>query len=270
MLPRSWLVSELTAFGVGDWPVLMVHTRMSALGWVVGGAPTVVDALLDVLGPSGTLLVLTGWEDQPEYHQNRWEEQERNAHRDECPPFDPRLSPASRDVGRIPETVRTLPNAYRSLHPVDSFAAIGADADWLTSGQSLDEGYGPGSPLERLVEREGAVLLLGAPLETVTLLHYAEYLAGGGSKRWVEYEMPIMVDGRRVWKRIRELDSSLGAFPYEHLDLADDAFAAIIRDALSAGVGRSGMIGMAEVHLLPAVRLVQHGITWLEDHFPQV
>lgn len=142
--------------------------------------------------------------------------------------------------GRLPEAARTWPGASHSPHPVDAFAAIGADAGWVVSGQSLDEGYGTASPLARLVERDGAVLLLGAPLESVTLLHYAEYLAAVEPKRWVEYEMPVRVEGNRVWRKIRELDCSLGAFAYDDLHLDDDAFAAITRSALSAGIGRSG------------------------------
>ena len=145
---------------------------------------------------------------------------------------------------------------------------MGSDAAWLMSGQSLDEGYASGSPLERLVECGGALLLLGAPLETVTLLHYAEYVAAGTAKRWVEYEMPVLVDGQRVWRRIRELDSSLGAFKYEDLALDDDAFAVITKDALNAGIGRSGLVGAAESHLLPAADLVAHAVGWLEQHFP--
>lgn len=269
IVSRSRLVSDLAALGVGDWPVVMVHTRMSAIGRLVGGAQTVVNALLDVLGPAGTLLVLTGWEDRPPYHQNAWDRQQRDVYMAECPPFVPGVSAAGRDVGRVPETVRTWPNARHSAHPVGSFAAVGADAEWLVSGQSLDEGYGTGSPLARMAQREGAVLLLGAPLETVTLLHYAEYLASGGPKRWVEYEMPVVIDGERVWRRTRELDSSMGGFPYERLDLPEDAFETITREALSTGLGRSGTVGQAEAHLLPATDLVEFGVAWLDRHFPK-
>src|SRR5215469_4763374 len=60
---RSDLVRDLRALGVQPGGVLMVHTRMSAIGWVVGGAETVVTALLDVLGPAGTLMAYVGWND---------------------------------------------------------------------------------------------------------------------------------------------------------------------------------------------------------------
>jgi len=94
LVTRSQLISELSDLGVGGFPAVMVHTSMSSIGWIVGGAPTLVDSLLHVLGPSDTLLVLTGWEDRPPYHQDSWAPEEQRACRDECPPFQPSVSRA--------------------------------------------------------------------------------------------------------------------------------------------------------------------------------
>jgi aminoglycoside 3-N-acetyltransferase len=176
---------------------------------------------------------------------------------------------AEREHGRVPEAIRTWPGAQHSRHPVCAFAALGPAAEWLLSGQSLDEGYGEGSPLARIVAAGGAVLLLGDLFDSVTLLHYAEYCASAGPKRYVEYEMPVLVDGQRVWRRIRELDSSAGAFPYEKLALEEDAFAVITRAALEVGIGRSGHVGAASAHLLPAQRLLDFACGWLRDRFGQ-
>lgn len=266
---RSRLVEDLRRLGVGDRPgsVVIVHTSMSAIGWVVGGAQTVAEALLDAVGAEGTILVLTGWQDGPPYHQQQWDEERRRSYMQECPPFDPRKAHADGENGRVPEAVRTWPGAAHSRHPACAFAAVGARAEWLVEAQSLDEGYGDGSPLHRLVEAGGDVLVLGAPLETVTLLHYAEYLARAPEKRWVEYEMPILVGGQRVWRRIRELDSTVGAFPYEELDFEEDAFAVMAKDALRAGIGRAGTVGSAESYLFPAAPLAEHARTWLETRF---
>ena len=68
----------------------MVHARMSAPGWVARDAQTVVEALTDAIAPRGTLLVLTGWQDRPPYHQQDWDEQERRLYREEAPALDPR------------------------------------------------------------------------------------------------------------------------------------------------------------------------------------
>ena len=188
-MTRSRLIADLNGMGVAEHSAVMVHTSMSAIGWVVRGASTLINAPVSVLGPTGTVMVLTGWEDRPPFHQGEWNNAERTAYLEECPHFDPRVSRAEVAHGPLPEAVRTWPRARHSAHPVDAFASIGADAAWLVSGQSLDEGYGTNSPLARLVKRDGSVLLLGAPLDSVTLLHYAEYLATAGPKRWNEYKV---------------------------------------------------------------------------------
>jgi aminoglycoside 3-N-acetyltransferase len=65
LVARSRLARDLENLGLGPGGVAMVHCRMSALGWVVGGAETVVRALLDALGPDGTLMAYIGWQDAP-------------------------------------------------------------------------------------------------------------------------------------------------------------------------------------------------------------
>ncbi len=79
--------------------------------------------------------------------------------------------------GILAEFIRTTPGARRSGNPGASVAAIGAQAEWLTADHPLDYGYGPGSPLAKLVEAGGKVLMAGAPPDTMTLLHHAEHLA---------------------------------------------------------------------------------------------
>lgn len=115
VVTRSRLISDLAALGVGDHSAVMVHTSLSAIGWIVGGAPTLVDALLSVLGANGTLLVLTGWEDRPPYHQDDWDDEARTAYRNEGPVFDPRTCRAESDHGRLPEAVRTWSGAAHSI-----------------------------------------------------------------------------------------------------------------------------------------------------------
>lgn len=261
------IARDLVRLGVSRGSVLMVHTRMSALGHVVGGAQTIVEALLDVLGEDGTLLTLTSWQDMPPYHQDAWPDEERAVYRDHCPPFDPARARADVQMGRVPEAVRTWPGVVHSRHPVSGFSAVGARSQWLMETQTFDEGYGRGSPLDRLVRADGLVLMLGAPLETITLLHLAEYLADAPGKRWIEYEMPVLVDGVREWMRFRELDSDNGAFRYEDLSLDADAFEVIARDALAAGVGVDGTVASAPSHLFPARALIAHAVAWLEARF---
>jgi aminoglycoside 3-N-acetyltransferase len=265
---RSELVRDLRKLGVRPESVLMVHTRMSAIGWVVGGADVVVMALLDVLGTEGTLMAYAGWDENP-WHLDSWPKEWQQAYLEELPPFDPMVMESDREVGRLPERIRTWPGARRSSHPEASMVAIGARAGWIVDPQPWDFPYGPGSPLARLAELGGQVLMLGAPLDTITLLHHAEHLAEGPRKRFVERQMPVMDDGRSMWRMYTDIDTSArGAFPYEEvLDPGVDPFQVIGTEAVTARIGMSGRVGDAESNLFEAEPLVRFSVRWLEERF---
>ncbi len=175
-LTRSRLAADLRRAGVRTGGVLMVHTPMSALGWVAGGSEAVVRALLDALGPEGTLVAYASWQEHV-YHASDWPPEHRHAYLAEPPAFDLLTAEAARDHGRIPERVRTWPGAERSAHPEASVVAVGPRARWLVERHPPDDAYGAHSPFARLGEAGGQVLMLGAPLDTVTLLHHAEGIA---------------------------------------------------------------------------------------------
>ena len=264
-MTRSRLAADLAALGVASGDVVMFHTRMSAIGYVAGGARTVIEALTDVVGPHGTLMVTCGWNDAPPYDFTEWPTAWRDAVRAEHPAFDPLLSEADHDNGRLPEALRRWPGAVRSRHPDVSFAAVGAAAGTLMADHPWDDPHGPGSPLARLVDAGGRVLLLGAPLDTLTLLHHAEAIADAPGKRFVEYEQPILVGGRRVWRRFRDVDTEDEAFDYARaLPDGEEPFTVIVRDMLAAGLGMTGMVGAAESHLFEAPDVVTFGVDWIE------
>ena len=264
---RSLLVRDLRAAGVREETVLMVHTSMRALGWVVGGAQTIVEALVEALGPGGTVMAFCGW-DQDRYKLDDWPPQ--RAYLDELPAFDPAIAHADRGIGVVPERLRTWPGVSRSSHPESSVVALGRRAHWIVDPHPADFPNGARSPLARLVEAEGQVLMLGAPLETITLLHHAESLANGRGKRFVIYRMPVLDQGKRVWREFHDIDtSSRGAFPYEEvLESGRDGFDAIGHDALSAGVGREVRIAASTSHLFDAAPLVHFAVDWIESRFP--
>jgi aminoglycoside 3-N-acetyltransferase len=262
---RSRISDDLAALGLGDGDVVMFHTRMSALGFVAGGPQTVIDALGDVLGTRGTLMVTCGWNDAPPYDFVTWPQAWQDAVRAEHPAYHPDLSEAMHDNGRLPEALRRRPGAIRSRHPDVSFAALGAAAAELMSDHPWDDPHGPGSPLARLVTHGGRVLMLGAPLDTMTLLHHAEALAKAPGKRFVDYEQPILVDGRRAWRRFHDIDSDRGAFDYSAVVPAgQEAFETIAQDMLAAGIGRCGPVGAADSYLFDAAQVVDFATTWIE------
>ena len=263
---RSRLVADLRRLGVREGGITMVHTRMSAIGWVVGAAETVVRALLEALGPEGTLMAYASWEEHVYRIEDRPPEH-RDAYLAEPPVFDVATAEVAREYGRIPERVRTWPGAEHSGHPEAGVVAVGARARWVTEGHPADDGYGPDSPFARLVEAGGQVLMLGAPLDTVTLLHHAEAIARAEPKRRVTYRIPVLEGGRLVERTYTDIETSDGAFPYEDLGLDEDAFAAIARAALAAGIGVRGHVGQAESHLFPAPELTAFAVSWMEERF---
>ena len=244
----------------------MVHTRMSALGWVVGGSETVVRALLDAVGPEGTVAAYASWEEHV-YRDSERPAEHLQAYIEEPPVFDPATAEADRGHGWIPERLRTWPGAERSVQPDASVVAVGARARWLTDPHAPDFGYGAGTPFARLVEADGQVLLLGAPLDTITLLHHAEAIADVPGKRAVTYRLAVADGGRIEQRTYTDIDTGRGALPYENLGLDDDVFAVIARAALAAGIGTRGAVGQAECHLFPARALTEFAVGWLEERF---
>jgi aminoglycoside 3-N-acetyltransferase len=273
---RAQLASDLRALGVKPGIVLMVHARVSALGWVVGGTGTVVHALLDAIGPDGTVMAYAGWEDDP-YGMANWPEAWQLAYEAHLPPFDPLTAEAVHANGRLPERIRTWPRAERSRQPEAGIVALGRQAAWIVAEHPLDDAYGAGSPLAKLVEADGQVLALGAPLSTLTLLHHAEATAQVDGKRRVSYRMPLLVDGRTIWREFQDIDTAEGAFPYELVadEIAatpgigpdQDPFEAIARQALAAGIGTEGRVGGATSALFPARALHRFAKAWLEERF---
>ena len=231
---------------------VLVHAALRSVGPVIGGADQILWALRDAVGPDGTIIGYTDWQSeddvvlQPEMRQH-------------IPPFDPLASRSIRDVGFFPEMLRTTPGALRSRNPGASMAAIGGKAAWFTAGHALDYGYGPDSPLGKLVEANGKTLMLGAPLDTMTLLHHAEHLAQFAPKRIRRYESPLLIDGKAVWRWFEEFDTS------EPPDgMADDYFATIVEDFLATGKGRRGTIGAAPSILVEAREIVPFAVSWIE------
>jgi aminoglycoside 3-N-acetyltransferase len=256
------LREDLRRLGVRPGSTLMVHTRMSALGWVIGGSGTVVRALLDVLGPDGTLVAYASWAEHV-YHAEDWPPEHREAYLRDPPVFDVATGEVDPEYGRIPERVRTWPGAVRSAHPEASVVAVGARAQWICSPHPDDDGYGAASPFARLVRDGGDVLMLGAPLDTVTLLHHAEAMARVPERRRVTFTVRF-ADGDRTYT---DIDTSRGAFPYESLGLEDDEFAVIARAALAAGIGVTGTVAAAECVLFPGRELVAFAVAWMEARF---
>ena len=173
---RALLRADLQHLGIRAGDVVMVHAAMSKVGRCLNGPDAFIRALLDAVGPTGTILAYTDWHGA---YDELLDEQNRVSFewREHIPPFDPTASRAIRDNGVLAELIRTTPGAMRSGNPGASIAALGAAAEWLAADHPLDYGCGAGSQLAKLVAAGGKVMILGAPLDTMTLLHHAEHLS---------------------------------------------------------------------------------------------
>lgn len=267
---RQGLAADLRSLGIVAGDALMVHAALRQVGKVVSGADAVIAALRDAIGPTGTLLAYADWEadlwatDQGGMEQNPLILPVRDELRAHALPFDPARSRANRANGAFPELLRTTPGAMRSANPGASCVALGHRAGFFVADHAMDYGYGPDSPFGELVAAEGKVLMLGAPLDTMTLLHHAEHKARLPNKRVLRIEQPVCgVDGSMQWRWFEEYNTGVPIVA----GLADDYFARVVTDFLATGEGRRGKVGNADCVLVPAAPMVRFAVAWLEGRF---
>lgn len=258
---RAGLREDVQRLGVRPGDTVMAHAALSKVGPMLHGPDAVIGALVDAVGRDGTVLAYTDWD-------ARYDEllgpdgRVPKEWRPHIPPFDARTSRAARGNGALPEFLRTWPGARRSGSPGASVAALGARADELTSDHPLDYGYGEGSPLAGLVAVQGKVLLLGAPLDTITLLHHAEHLAQVPNKRVIWYEVPFAAtDGTVRWRMIEEFNTAEPVVA----GLDEDYFATILTAFIASGHGARGKVGAAASVLVEAPAVTAYAVRWLQE-----
>ncbi|MEZ5381172.1 MAG: AAC(3) family N-acetyltransferase [Microthrixaceae bacterium] len=252
------IVAGLVALGVVPGDTVMVHASLRAVGPGDGGAEGLIGALDRAVAPSGTTLMVLGAEDEWAWVNDR-PEQGRAALLAEAKPFDARTTPAEADVGALAEVFRTQPGTVVNEHPEGRFGARGAAADELVAEPPWDDYYGPGSPLERLVNRRGKVLRLGADPDTVTLLHYAEYLADVPDKRRVRRHRKVLGPSGPQIRTVECLDDCNGIVDHP----GEDYFATILTAYLRTGRATTGTVGHATAELLDAADLVSFATDWM-------
>ncbi len=254
----SSLKADLFALGVAPDMTLLVHASFKAIAdWVIGSAQAMILALEGVLGGGGTLVMPThsgdlsdpaDWQ-HPPVPEAWWE-----LIRQEMPAFMPDLT-VTRAMGLLAETFRKQNGVTRSSHPQTSFAAWGTHRHFITADHDLLSRMGEQSPLARIYDLGGHVLLLGVGHGNNSSLHLAEYRANFPGKTIDRNGAPILVDGLRRWVK------------YEEMGINDDDFVQIGADfAQTTGLVRQGKVGQATALLMPQRPLVDFAVKWMEQH----
>jgi aminoglycoside 3-N-acetyltransferase len=250
------MVADLRALGLDEGMIVVVHSSLSALGWVSGGAQAVVLALQQVLGDRGTLVMPT--------HSGQLSDPGEWRHppprdptwvpiiRETLPAYDPALT-LPRQMGAVVESFRGQPDVLRSGHPHVSFAARGPAAERVTGSHSLDYSLGEDSPLARVYDLDGWVLLLGVGHANNTSLHLAEYRLPLEMRKRVRHGAPLLRDGRREWVWYDDVDNDSDPFEELGADFARET-----------GLERVGRVGGGRARLMPQRPLVDYGVQWLE------
>jgi aminoglycoside N3'-acetyltransferase len=239
----------------------MVHASLRRLGPVEGRAASVLDAIEAAVAPDGTIVMTLGARDDWDWVNDR-PEPERAALLRDAPPFDHLMTPADPDIGVLAEVFRTRPGTLLVDHPDGRIGASGPLASELVADPPWDDYYGPGSLLERFVAHRGQVLRLGADVDTVTLLHYAEYLAPVPQKRRVRRHHVVAGSCGPEIRAVDALDDSDGIVDHP----GDDYFATILGAYLDTGRAAIGTVGQARSELLDGRDLVTFAVTWMAAH----
>jgi aminoglycoside 3-N-acetyltransferase len=291
------LVRDLRALGLAAGSTVLVHSSLSALGWVNGGAQAVILALEAVLGRQGTLVMPTQSCDNsnpmvwcnPPVPEDWWAEIIST-----MPAWDSRLSPSA-GMGVIPETFRTQPGSRRSPHPQHSFTARGPLARRICGRHPLDHSLGDSSPLGALYRQDARVLMLGTGWDSCTAFHLAEYRSTWPGKAEIDEFASIRRSGpgwrpglpgwlRRIgrddreWVRFRLVQISTDDFGRLGADFEAAAREGAAAAASTGAPGpaaapegavpllRRGRVGLADSRLVSLRALVDFAAAWLPRH----
>ncbi len=237
MFTKEMIAKQLQDLGLSAGDNVMVHASLRKLGKVAGGANSVIEAIMAVIGSSGTMLMVLG-------------SREGNA-------FDAKTSPSDPEMGRLAEEFRKFLGVEVNDHPASRFAALGKNSKWLLNPAPLHDYHGESSVLQRLVEISGKVLRLAPDIDSTTLTHYAEYLAQVSPKRRVRKKYTTKRLGDVY---IESLDDCEGIQDWPH----GDYFSQILLDYLAGCRILQGQVGGCAADLLDAADFVRFAKEWME------
>lgn len=218
----------------------MLHVSLRKIGPIQGGPEVLLDVIEAILPENSALLMPFGAEPGG--------------------PFDANTTPAEKEIGALAEIFRRRSGTQVNDHVAGRFGATGALSQTLLDPTPLNDYLGPGSLLDRFTQMNGAVLRIGADMDTVTLTHYAEYLANIPNKRRITRKY---IHSKYGTQYIESLDDSDGIVSWEK----GDYFSRILIDYLKQGRAVIGTVGNAVAELFEADDFVRYARHWLESEF---
>ncbi|HXG87012.1 MAG TPA: AAC(3) family N-acetyltransferase [Vicinamibacterales bacterium] len=256
MYSRQELADAFRALGIGAGDTVMLHASIRAVGRVAGGPDQIHLALKDAVATSGTLMMYASCPEHfDEVGRGNLTPDEEAELLDKLPAFDPLTMRSARDNGALVELFRTAPGA-KVNHHVARFVVWGRSADYLIAQQPWDNAFGHGSALERFLELDGKILLIGCDHDNVTFLHYAEHVVDIAEKRMARFKVPVSENGQRVWREMREVDTAERA----HANWPDRFFAQIVDGYLQRSNNPGAQVGDARCYLLEARGLLARAL----------
>ena len=250
------ILDALLSVGVSKGQTIMVHTSLSSLGFVCGGAQMVIEALIEAVGNEGTIMMPTqSWKNLDPTTGVHWEEPEDwwQLIRDNWPAYNKEITPTN-TMGAVAEMFRKWPGALRSDHPARSVAAWGKNAEYLTVVHDLSNIFGEGSPIGKLYELDGLVLLIGVGYDKNTSLHLADVRADYPGKHNSIEHSAVMENGHRAWKQYETL--FVDGEDFDEIGVAFENIYSIHKEALGNGV----------IRLMKQRDLVDFAVRWIEEN----
>lgn len=248
--------NALMNIGLEKGMSVMVHTSLSSMGFVCGGAQPVIEALIETVESDGTIMMPSqSWKNLDPSTGVHWEEPEEwwQIIRDNWPAYDKRITPTN-TMGAVAEMFRSWPGVLRSNHPARSVAAWGKNAAYLTDNHDISNIFGEESPIAKLYELDGYVLLIGVGYDKNTSIHLADVRADYPSKHNVTECSAVMENGNRVWKK------------YETLFVDGEDFIQIGEAFEKEHDVKKVTLGNAVLKLMKQRELVDFAVQWIEKN----
>ncbi len=231
---RDGLADDFRALDLGPGSRLALHSSLKSIGFVLGGPGTVARAVMDVVGPEGTILMPVFCRPAPRFV----------------------MAETPSRTGLITETFRRMPQVVRSPHPTHSAAVWGADADTIAAGHEHSAGLSVDSPFHRLARMGGLVVLLGCDSRSSSIIHVAEAIARVPylEVTYPGYDTAVTVVHPDGQERVVEPRENPGD---------SSAFLVVEEELRGAGLIREGRVGQARTMVMKGMDVIETALRLL-------